>query len=151
MIFYSLSSGGLKRPLKIDFVEEVLIEKPRIRRMGGPSVYDVGDIYFHKIAAIAGSGERRDSTGRTVATGRNEPRDAFDIFVLSEKIRRLHLFLATVPRVYQRGFVQWARTYSRTDLKIAILDLDIYLDDFDVREMIAHIDAEVKEFIRGIS
>lgn len=147
VIFYSLSGMGLKRPLKIDFVEEVLIEKPSVRRIDEVPVYSAEDIYFHKIVAISGSEELRDATGRVQATGRDEPRDAFDLYVLSTMITPLNAFLRTIPRMYQKRFIRWAQTYSRLDMKIGLLDLDIYLDGFGSREMIRHMDGEVKEFI----
>lgn len=151
VIFYSVFAKGLKRPLKIDFVEDVLIGKPKITRKDGVPVYGVRDIYFHKIAAVAGTGERRDITGKALASGRNEPRDAFDLYVLSSRIEPLHSFLKTIPRLYQRNFIRWARTYSRMDMKIGLLDLDIYLDGFDAKEMIRHMDDQAGQFIRSLA
>lgn len=151
VVSYVLTGKGLKRPLKIDFVEEVLIERPEITRLGGVPVYSVRDIYFHKVAAVCGTGEIRDVAGKPLPSGRDEPRDAFDLYVLSTKIEPLRLFLRTVPRIYQKGFIRWVRTFSRMDLKIGLLDLDIYLEGFDSREMIRHIDDQAGEFIRGLT
>lgn len=151
VIFYSLAGRGLKRPLKVDFVEEVLIEQPEITPINAVPVYGVRDIYFHKVAAVCGTGEIRDAAGRALPSGRDEPRDAFDLYVLSTSIEPLHLFLQTVPRIYQKGFIRWVRTFSRMDMKIGLLDLDIYLEGFDVREMIRHIDDQAGEFIRRLT
>lgn len=149
-IFYSLTGKGLKRPLKVDFVEDVLINKATIARIDGVPVYGVRDIYFHKIAAVAGTGERRDATGRVLATGRDEPRDAFDLYVLSTRIEPMGSFLQTIPSMYQKSFIRWVRTYSRMDLKIGLLDLDICLEGFDAREMIRHFDDQAEKFIKAL-
>ena len=151
VIFYLLSKEGMERPLKVDFVEDLLIETPRIERIDGVPVYSAKDIYFHKIAAISGTGEQRDMTGKAAATGRNEPRDAFDLYVLSLTIEPLHSFLRTIPKPYQKRFIRWVQTYSRMDMKIGLLDLDIYLDGFDAKEMIKHIDEQAREFIGGLT
>ena len=151
VIFYSLSTAGLERPLKIDFVEDVIIRDPAVRKIEGVPVYGVEDIYFHKIVAVTGVGGVSNAAGRPMPLGRSEPRDAFDLYALSRKVRPLHVFLREVPRMYQRLFVRWAKTYSRIDMKIGLLDLDIYLEGFDAREMILHIDDEVGEFMRGVA
>src|SRR5437764_297281 len=46
--FYTLPVKGASRPLKIDFVEDVLFKKPKIRRKDGVRVYDVDNIYLQK-------------------------------------------------------------------------------------------------------
>lgn len=151
VIFYSLSGKGWRWPLKVDFVEDVLIDKPEITRRGGVPVYSVKDIYFHKIVAVSGTGEQRDIAGRALASGRNEPRDAFDLYVLSIRVEPLHSFIKTIPRMYQKRFIRWVQTYSRMDMKIGLIDLDIYLEGFDAREMIRHIDNQAREFMRGLT
>lgn len=151
VLTYSATVPRASRRLKIDFVEDVLIPGPSIRIIDHVPVYSARDIYFHKIVAIAGVAANEDSAGRAVPTGRNEPRDAFDIYMLSRCVEPLHKFLNTVPRMYQRRFVRWARTYSRVDMKIGLLELDIRVKDFDSREMIAHIDNEVRAFVRRLT
>lgn len=53
--FYTVSANSLKRPLKIDFIEDVLFDKPVIKRFNGVRVYSVENIYLQKIAAISGT------------------------------------------------------------------------------------------------
>jgi len=149
-VFYMLDALGLERPLKIDFIEEVLVSNPRVNMFKGLPVYRVEDIYYHKIFTIAGIRDATNGAGKYIFTGRDEPRDALDIYYLSRKVRPLHEFLEEIPDLQQRMFVAWARTYSRMDMKLGVLDLDIYDKKFDVREMIKHIDDEVEEFMRGI-
>lgn len=149
--FYTMPVKDSTRPLKIDFVEDVLFESPRIKRFDGVPVYDVEHIYFQKIAAIAGTRQRKDSLGRPVIEwGRQEARDAFDIYLLSKKIRPLHVFLQEVPRQMQRGAVQWYRTFSRGEIKLGLMDLDIYDNKFDAKKMIIYLESEIKEFIRQV-
>lgn len=145
--FYTMPVKDSMRPLKIDFVEDLITAKPKINNFDGVCVYSAKDIYVHKIAAVGGAAMREDEIGRRFAEGRNAARDAFDIFMLSKKISPLHLFLARQPRVFQVGIVHWYRTFSRLDLKLELLDLDIYGRNFNGREMIIYLEDEIKKFI----
>jgi predicted nucleotidyltransferase component of viral defense system len=148
--FYTVPVAGSSRPLKIDFVEDVLFEKPDIRKIEGVRVYSAENIYFQKIAAISGTQTEIDETGRQFTEGRNESRDVFDVYMLSKKIQPLHMFLKNVPVLLQRGLVHWYRTFSRQDLKLALLDLDIYEPNFSSKEMIVYLENEMKQFIREV-
>jgi len=150
VMFYMVAAKGLERPLKIDFVEDVLTPNPRIKKFKGLSVYESKEIYYHKIFSIAGSYQDTDATGKIIFTGRDEPRDAVDVYYLSRKVQLLHEFLEGIPSLQQRMFVTWTRAYSRMDMKLAVLDLDIYDKKFNVRKMIKHVDDEVEKFIRGV-
>lgn len=111
--FYTLPVKGASRPLKIDFVEDVLFKKPIIRKKEGVRVYSVENIYFQKITAVSGTRPTTDTLGRTIQQG--------------------------LSTIYQKGIVHWYRTFSRQDLKLALLELDIYDPRFNSREMIAHL------------
>ena len=149
--FYTVPIAGSVRPLKIDFVEDVLFTVPRIKRFEGVAVYSVEQIYFQKIAAVAGTRSERDDIGRQITEGgRLEARDAFDIYMLSKKIRPLHIFLQGVPRQLQRGTVCWYQTFSRREVKLGLLDLDIYDHKFDAKEMIIYLEAEINEFVKRV-
>lgn len=147
--FYMVSMPGLSRPLKIDFVEDVIFNSPDIRRFKGVPVYSVDNLYLQKITAIAGTSPVEDDIGRVVFQGRRKARDAFDIYVLSRKVCPLHVFLKKLSMPLQRGMVHWYQTFSRQDLKLELLDMDIYDPDFDAREMIIYLENEIKKFIRG--
>lgn len=148
--FYAMPVKGSARPLKIDFVEDVLIEHPRIRKIDGVRVYSVEDLYLQKIAAISGIRPVIDDVGRQVSEGRKEARDVFDVYMLSKKIRPLHLFLRASPPQFQRGMVHWYRVFSRQELKLALMDLDIYDIGFNSRDLIAYLENEIKEFAREV-
>jgi predicted nucleotidyltransferase component of viral defense system len=146
--FYTASVEGSKRPLKIDFVEDVEFEKPVINKINGVRVYSVKNIYLQKIRAIAGTTATLDDIGRVFSVGQQKARDIFDLYLLSKKIIPLHKFLESLPRQLQRGMVHWYRTFSRQDLKLELLDLDIYNKKFNSGEMILYLEEEMKIFIR---
>jgi predicted nucleotidyltransferase component of viral defense system len=146
--FYTMPVEGTDRPLKIDFVEDVLFDEPDISAFEKVRVYDAKNIYFQRITAVTGMRSETDYTGREIMQGRMEARDVFDIYMLSKKIEPLHVFLRNVPDYIQRGIIHWYRSFSRTKLKIDLLDMDIYLKDFDAKEMIVHVEEQIKKFIR---
>jgi len=150
-IFYTLSKKGLKRPLKVDFIEDNLISRPKIVKFGGVPVYSVKDIYAQKIYAVSGTAMRYDDAGRDFFEGRKESRDIFDIYMLSKKVMPLHKFVEEMPRQAQRGLLHWYNTFSRHDFKIGLIDLDIYEKDFNSQEILIYLEGEVKKFIKRIA
>lgn len=145
--FYDMPIKKTKKALKIDFVEDVLFDKPAIKSFGGVRVYDAKCIYLQKLAAIGGNLIMLDEAGREFSKGRAAARDVYDLYLLSKKIQPLHLFLKKQSSQIQRGLVHWYQTFSRQQLKFDLLDLDIYDKKFDSREMIAYLEKEIKEFI----
>jgi len=150
-VFYTLSKKRLKRQLKIDFVQDNLIKSPKIVKFKGVPVYSVKDIYAQKIFAVSGTSSRYDETGRSIFDGRKESRDIFDIYFLSKKVMALSKFMEKMPKYAQRGFIHWYHSFSRHDLKIALLDLDIYKENFNAQEMLLYLQEEVRKFIKNIS
>ncbi|MEW6008320.1 MAG: nucleotidyl transferase AbiEii/AbiGii toxin family protein [Candidatus Omnitrophota bacterium] len=148
--FYTIPIKGSQRPLKIDLVEDTVIESPKIKKVGGVRVYSIEDLYLHKISAISGTEPQVDEIGRQVIEGRKQARDAFDVYMLSKKIQPLHIFLKNVSSRFQRGMIHWYRTFSRQELKLALLDLDIYEPKFDSKEMIDYLENEIKQFAKGV-
>lgn len=151
VVIYTLWKEGLKRPLKIDFVEDNLINSPKVVRFDGVPVYSAKDIYAQKIFTVCGTLIRYDDTGREFSEGRKEARDVFDIYMLSKKVAPLSKFIQTMPKYAQRGVVHWYNTFSRHDLKIGLIDLDIYDKAFSSQEMLLYLDNEIKKFIREIA
>lgn len=148
--FYIVPVKGSRLPLKIDFVEDVVFTSPDIERISGVRVYSAENIYLLKIMAIAGVKPLSDEVGReNFEGGRREARDVFDIYTLSKKIKPLHLFLKTMPRYLQRGMIHWYRSFSRQEVKLGLLDLDIYDERFNSREMIEYLEAEINKFAKG--
>lgn len=147
--FYTIKIKGAEAQLKIDFIEDVLVKNPSIKKIDGIPVYSAKNIYFHKIMTLIGSFLIKDEIGREIPAGRKEVRDVVDIYYLSKKIEPLHQFLKSLNRQHQRGIIQWYRSYSRQDVKHGVLDLSLYDKDFDVSEMIDHLDSEIKTFMGG--
>lgn len=148
--FYEVTIKGYSRPLKIDFVEDVVFKKPSIKKFSRIPVYNVKNIYTQKIFAITGTTLGQDDIGREITQGRRQARDVFDIYMLSKKIQPLHKFLKRLPTQFQRGMVHWYQTFSRQDLKMDLLDLDIYDNNFDARNMIVYLENEIKKLIEQV-
>lgn len=149
--FYTVKIRGTTLPLKIDFIEDVFFDKPKIKKFDEIPVYDANDIYFQKIVALLGTYLVRNDTGREIITGRKEVRDVVDIYYLSKKVCPLRRFIKNLTREYQRGLVHWYRSYPRQEVKLGVLDLDIYDKNFDVLEMITYLDNELKKFIGEVT
>jgi predicted nucleotidyltransferase component of viral defense system len=148
--FYYARGKKVKEAVKIDFVEDVIFRKPKIKKFTGVPVYDIENIYLQKISAITGSSIQEDDIGRQIQRGRQEARDAFDIYMLSKEIKPLSLFLKEMPRQLQRGMVHWYRTFSRQDIKLGFLELEIYVKKFDAQEAIRYLEGQMKEFLKGV-
>lgn len=145
--FYTMAIGGGKASLKIDFVEDVILNKPKIKKFKKVPAYDSLNIYFQKITAITGTRFTKDLTGKEVISGRNETRDIIDLYYLSKIIKPLHIFLKEIPREYQRGIIQWHNTFSRQEFKLEFLDFEVYDKNLESRKIIAYLEKEIKEFI----
>ena len=148
--FYTIPVKNSPRPLKIDFIEDVLFDEPAVLEIENVRVYSVENIYLQKVVAIAGTKIETDEIGRQVMEGRGEARDVFDVYMLSKNIQPLHIFLRRVPDPWQKGTVHWYRTFSRQDLKLALIDLNIYDTKFSSTEMIVYLENEIKQFIKEL-
>ena len=94
--FYTAPIRDSDRLLKIDFVEDIIFTKPDIKEIKGVRLYSAENIYLQKLLAITGSNPEVDDIGRQITSGRREARDIFDIYMLSKKIKPLHLFLQEI-------------------------------------------------------
>lgn len=148
--FYAAKIKGTDSSLKIDFIEDVFFAKPSIKKFNNIPVYDIKNIYFQKIMTLTGTHLMKDETGREITTGRRAVRDIIDVYYLSRKIEALHEFIKKLDRQYQRGIVQWHRSYSRHEVKLGALDLEIYDKNFDVSEMIRYLEGEMKKFMHEV-
>ena len=148
--FYTVSIRGSRRPLKIDFVEDVIFKKPKINKFKGVRVYSAKSIYLQKLLAITGTTSAIDDIGRQIASGRREARDVFDMYMLYKKIKPLNMFLKEASPQIQRGIIHWYRTFSRQDCKLALLDLDIYDKKFNAKDMIVYLEREIEQFMKNI-
>ncbi len=147
--FYIVKVEGTNRPLKIDFVQDVFLNKPNIKEIEGVKVYSAEDIYLRKIIAISGLSLESDQIGRQMFSGRRKVRDTFDLYMLSKKVKPLSEFLKDVPANFQRGLIHWYRSFPRREFKLALLDLDIYDKKIDSKKVIIYLEDQIKEFISG--
>jgi hypothetical protein len=46
--------------------------------------------------------------------------------------------------------VHWYRTFSRQDIKLGFLELEIYVKKFDAQEAIRYLEGQMKEFLKGV-
>ena len=145
--FYTVKLEEVNRPLKIDFVEDVFLEKPIIKKFEGVSVYSAEDIYYQKIIAISGIVPQIDEIGRQIVIGRRKTRDVFDVYKLSKEVKPLSEFLKSVPQNFQRGMVHWYRTFSRKEFQLDFLDLDIYEKNIDAKKIVIYLEDQIKKFI----
>lgn len=148
--FYTIPVAGASRPLKIDFAEDVLLKKPEVRRIKGVPVYSAKAIYYQKICTVTGTSPVFDEIGRQVMKGRRAAKDVYDIYLLSKKILPLHIFLKGLSGQLQRGMVHWYRIFSRQELKLDLLDLDIYDKKFNSQDMISYLEEEIKSFVNEV-
>ncbi len=146
--FYTVPVKGAGYPLKINFVEDVLIDDPKIVKIEGTPVYDVEHSYSQKIFAITGTHLGSTSTGGQSITGRRAMRDIVDMYFLSNQIRPLHQFLRGLSPDQKRGMVLWYRSYPRMELRLGLSDLDLYGATLDGSKVISYLDHEIKLFMK---
>ncbi|MCD6311536.1 MAG: nucleotidyl transferase AbiEii/AbiGii toxin family protein, partial [Elusimicrobia bacterium] len=111
--------------LKIDFVEDnVKLLKP-LKSVDGIFTLSLEDIYLRKIYAAAGFIEKINVTGNIVlAGGRQEAKDFYDIYFLSQTFMKLSDFAAKYcGHIQTEGIVRWFRTYDRMTIKTGLLEL----------------------------
>lgn len=111
--------------LKIDFIEDfVKLIKP-LKVINGINVLSLEDIYMRKIFAITGGLE-----------GRQEAKDFFDLYCLSNIFMGLNKFCAKYcNRTMRESIIRWFHTYKRMDMKIGLLELKLNKDiDYAVIE-----------------
>lgn len=92
-------------------------------------------------------GKITNITNAVSYTGR-QAKDVFDIYMFSKTVIPLHIFLKGLSGQIQRGMIDWYQTFSRHELKMGLLDMDIYDKKFDARKMIIYLEDEIKEFIK---
>lgn len=113
--------------LKIDFIQDLwkTLKNPRI--INGINVFSLEDIYIRKIYAVTGVLAGEDIIGRNLSKGgRAEAKDFFDLYHLSHTFLRLSRFCFKYGDSTMRELlIRWFRTYSRMDIKIGLMELDV--------------------------
>jgi hypothetical protein len=107
------------------------------------------NIYLQKVVTLTGIREKINEIRREIVEGgRREARDVYDIYMLSRKAYPLHKFIKKQPRYIQRGLIHWYQSFSRQDLMLGLLDLDIYDKKFNAKKMIIYLEEEIKKFMK---
>jgi len=114
-----------QRALKIDFIEDFYDLLEPLKSVDAVDVLSIPDIYFRKILAACGSIAKIDETGRTTfAGGRQDVKDFFDLYFLSQTYRRLSDFAlryCSFPQI--ESIIVWYRTYDRSFMKLGLKDI----------------------------
>lgn len=111
--------------LKIDFVQDSHKFLKPLKIINGLSILSLEDIYLRKIYAVAGVVETTDIIGaKMMIGGRQEAKDFFDLYCLSNIFMRLSKFAEKYcDAVDKEALIRWFRTYDRIQIKTGLLEL----------------------------
>ncbi|MCK4244799.1 MAG: nucleotidyl transferase AbiEii/AbiGii toxin family protein [Candidatus Omnitrophica bacterium] len=147
MMIYNISLTK-NQVLRVDFVEDYLKLIRPLNIVNGIPVLSIQDIYLRKIYAIVGFIERRNIIGRKIITGRQEPKDFYDLFFLSQTCTPLSDFaFHYCDQVRREGLIRWFRTYDRFAMKSSLLDLKTKRKP-DYQNIERHFKKEIDKLIR---
>lgn len=146
-VYYIYISKG--EILKIDFVEDFLELVEPLKTVDGIKVLSLEDIYLRKIFVVSGAIETTDLTGRrTFKGGRQEPKDFYDLYVLSHTFMRLSEFASRYcDSTRKEGLITWFRSYDRMKMKTGLLDI-ITDNKIDYRNMERHFNEEINKLVK---
>lgn len=134
--------------LKIDFVEDYinLLKSPKL--INGIAVLSLEDIYLRKLYAITGTYYTEDDVGKKMAKGgRQEAKDFYDLYCLSQIFMRLSNFSFKYGNpLIREAIIRWFRTYSRFDMKTGLLELQLK-KNVDYADIERHFKKEVDKII----
>jgi len=137
-----------KEFLKIDFVQDYLdfIKPPKV--VDGIKISSLEDIYLKKIFTIGGTLPSLDEIGRSIRLGgRQEAKDFYDLFYLSNTFMRLSDFsFRYCNRLTRESIIHWFRSYGRMNIKTGLLEL-ILRDKDDYKVMEAHFKKEIDRIL----
>jgi predicted nucleotidyltransferase component of viral defense system len=105
--------------IKLDFVEDVLPFIEGYKNENGINVLSAPDIYLRKLYAVSGIKSGQGQLGEAkFRGGRQEAKDLFDIYYLSEDWHKLGDFVINhCPRVIVEGVIVWFNTFDRRAMK----------------------------------
>jgi predicted nucleotidyltransferase component of viral defense system len=137
-----------KQSLKIDFVQDYLNCIKPLKLMNGVKVLSLEDIYIRKIYAITGTFQEIDSIGRRITKGgRQEPKDFYDLYCLSQIFMKLSDFSFRYGnQLVREAIIRWFRTYNRIDMKTGLLELKLK-KNIDYSEIERHFKKEINKII----
>lgn len=148
MIFSAALSKN--EAIKIDFIEDYIKRLKPAKEIDGIWVSALEDIYLRKIYAITGTIETFDLVGRKVSKGgRQETRDFYDLYFLSHTFMNLSNFAFKYCNMtMQESLIRWFRIYSRTDIKMGLLELKTK-NKIDYRDMERHFKKEIDRLLES--
>jgi predicted nucleotidyltransferase component of viral defense system len=147
VVYYIYISKG--EILKIDFVEDFLELIAPLKTVDGIKVLSLEDIYLRKIFVVSGAIETTDLTGRkTFKGGRKEPKDFYDLYVLSHTFMRLSEFVRRYcDSTRKEGLITCFRSYDRMEMKTGLLDI-ITDNKIDYKNMERHFNEEIDRLVK---
>ncbi len=150
MIVYTITFAD-RAVCKLDFVEDVFDLLKPLQKIDGIPTLSLEDIYFRKIAAIAGYIVRQSASGRDmVIGGRQEAKDFYDLYCLSSIAMPLTEFVNHYGnQTMIEAVIQWHRTYDRLRMKTGLLDL-VTAKALDTREIETHFNKQIEQLIRSM-
>lgn len=137
-----------KTSLKIDFIQDYMEHLKPLRLINGINILSIEDIYSMKIRAITGTLQTTDYLGRRIFKGgRQEAKDFYDLYCLSQVFMRLSDFsFRYLDPLTREAIIRWFSTYKRFDMKIGLMELRLNKDiDFGAIEQ--HFKKEVSRII----
>ena len=110
--------------IKIDFVRDIFSLIRPAKLLNGIYVLSVEDIYLRKIYAVSGLRTNNDEIGRAkFVGGRQDAKDLFDIYYLSNEFMKLSVFVAKFcNQTLKEGVIRWFRTFPRKEMKEKLAD-----------------------------
>ncbi|MCJ7645798.1 nucleotidyl transferase AbiEii/AbiGii toxin family protein [bacterium] len=146
-VYYIYISKG--EILKIDFVEDFFELIEPLKTVDGIKVLSLEDIYLRKIFTVSGAIGTTDLTGRrTFKGGREEPKDFYDLYVLSHTFMRLSEFARRYcDSTRKEGLITWFRSYDRMEMKTGLLDI-ITDNRIDYKNMERHFNEEIDRLVK---
>lgn len=134
--------------LKVDFVEDVLPLIKDTQLFNGIKVLAIEDIYLRKIYAVSGLSVKVDEIGRKqFSGGRQEGKDLFDIYFLSQEYLRLSDFVNKYcDQMLKEGIIRWFRTFNRLEMKTDLAEIKTE-KIIDFREIDKHLSGEIDKIL----
>lgn len=134
--------------LKIDFVEDFLPLIKGTQLFDRINVLSIEDIYLRKIYAVSGLGTKIDEMGRRqFSGGRQEAKDLFDIYFLSQRNFRLSDFVTKYcDQMLKEGVIRWFRTFNRLDMKTGLTEIKTE-SIVEFREIDKHLSNEIDRIL----
>lgn len=134
--------------LKVDFVEDVLPLIKGTQLFDGINVLSIEDIYLRKIYAVSGLSTKIDEIGRKqFSGGRQEAKDLFDIYFLSQQYLRLSDFVDKYcEQMLKEGVIRWFRTFTRLEMKTDLSEIKTE-KVVEFREIDKHLSGEIDRIL----